>query len=105
MGMIVSTIPARIAAAQASVDANMRAGEFLQIGRALICSRSDGEAERLLAKSPVRDSVRQALVERAAVPAGVTYDSSWAGNLVSYQQASEGFSDSLRNASCFDRCL
>ena len=58
-----------------------------------------------MAKAPVRDSVRQALTERAAVPAGVTYDTSWAGSLVSYQQASEGFSESLRNSSAFDRCL
>jgi HK97 family phage major capsid protein len=100
-----SSIPARIAAAQESVDRNLRAGEFLQIARALICSRSDGEAERILAKAPVRESVRQALTERAAVPAGVTYDTTWAGSLVSYQQASEGFSESLRNVSAFDRVL
>jgi HK97 family phage major capsid protein len=99
------TVAARIAAASASLETNQRAGEFLQIAKALCASRNDAEAARILAKAPIRDSVREAFETRAATPAGVTYDSTWAGVLTPYTQLSDAFGESLRNISAFDRIL
>src|SRR5262245_11446462 len=83
----------------------MRAAEFVQIARALAASRSDVQAADFLRKRPVHDSVREAFETRAAVPAGQTTDSTWAGALTPYTQLSDAFGESLRNVSAFDRVL
>jgi hypothetical protein len=101
----VTTIARRIGEISASVETNLRANEFLAIARALACSRTVSAAEDFLRKRPVADRVLEAFQQRAAVPAGSTTDSTWAGPLSAYQLSSTAFEETLRNASAFDRVL
>ena len=101
----MQTVPQRIAAASASIESNQRANEFLAIARALCATRNDDEAAHLLRNGPFRENVLAAFETRAAQPAGLTTDSTWAGALTPYAQLSDAFGESLRSISAFDRCL
>jgi hypothetical protein len=100
----VSTVPQRIASLSTSMETNARASEFLQIGRALLASRTTPEARAFLQRVLAADRARQAFEQRAAVPAGSTTDSTWAGPLAAYSLLSDAFGETIRN-SAFDRVL
>ena len=67
--------------------------------------REHVEARFYLQKFGATDRAREAFEQRAAVPAAVTYDSTWAGPLVPFQGAADAFAETLRNLSAFDTVL
>lgn len=96
----MSTIPQRIA----TVDSILKANEFVSLARCVASTRSSVEAQRLAQRLGCGTRVTEALQQKAAQPAGVTYDSAWGGALV-YAELSDAFGESLRNISVFDRAL
>jgi hypothetical protein len=103
--MIVTTIARRIGEISTSVEQNLRANEFLAIARALACTRTLGQAEQFLRSRPVSDRVLEAFNQRAAVPGGLSTDSTWAAPLSQYSLSSDAFAEGLRAVGVFDRCL
>jgi HK97 family phage major capsid protein len=99
------SIAARIAAYQQSADTIARAVEFVRIAQALLASKNGVEAQQFLRKVAATERAQQMFVERGAVPAAVTYDSTWAGPLVQFQAAADAFAETLRNLSAFDTVL
>lgn len=105
----MSSIPQRIGAYQQTMDAVARTGEFLQVARAILCTRTDRDGRDFLKLVHATDRARQAfeemVVARTAVPAGTTYDSAWAGSLTVFQASAAAFLESLSNNSALDRLL
>jgi Phage capsid family len=105
------TIAQRVSEFSQSADRQARVGEFLMGARALLASWDVEEARSFLRLHHATERCREgfeaahAVIGRAATPAGVTYDSSWAGPLATYELSATAFAESLRDQSCFDRAL
>lgn len=99
------SIPQRIAAYQESADVTLRAGEFLQVARALLATKDAPEARAFMRRVLATPRAQEMFDQRAAVPAAVTYDSTWAGPLIPFQAAAAAFSESIRNICAFDRVI
>jgi HK97 family phage major capsid protein len=98
------TIAQQIGRMSTNVETNIRANEFLSVARALLATRTPGEAERFLQRIPASDRTKQVFETRAAVAAGTVSDSTWGGAVSPFNLASDAFGETIRN-SAFDRVL
>lgn len=82
-----------------------RSAEFVNMARlAMLGKGSSGQSARLAEEDP-KTSSRVARVLKAAVTYGSLDDPAWAGSLSDMREVSDGFIESLRNLSAFDRLL
>jgi HK97 family phage major capsid protein len=95
----------RIASYQTNVEVNLKAGELVRAVRVLAIAGVRADAQRLAERFSCSQGFQQ-IINKAAVPAATTLDSTWAGPLVSLQlTAPEAFVASLRDFGAFDRML
>ncbi len=80
-------------------------GEFVLLAKSLMKTHGDFTAAAYSVAETHPHQSRVAEVCKAAVGAGSLSNPEWAGNLAPYSQVSNGFLESLRSLSVFDRML
>jgi HK97 family phage major capsid protein len=79
-------------------------GEFVELCRFLLLGKGDALQAAHLAEVSGR-APRVTTILKSAIAAGTLANAGWAGNLAPYGQIADGFAESLRSLSVFDRML
>ena len=100
----MSSIPQRVASYSTSVEINTKANEFCRAARVLALAGDTASGQQMAERFACARAFQQ-VITKAATPAGLTSDATWAGPLVPLQTLADGFIASLRDAAAFDRLL
>lgn len=87
-----------------SLNQSAGGAEFVLLARCIARARGQLSLAATLADS-APGGQRVAAILRSAISAGTVTDAAWAGSLSGYQSVAEGFIESLRSLSVFDRLL